>query len=163
MRYHIILAFLFIYGCKTIEVTPRVIQNVKIILVFQGYRIDTFQNKFFFGDTSNVDMWFTQHEQDTILHIANSFHFFTLPQIIPEELDGITYRPYPYPAYLRIMSSDGDNTVAFYRKTTVNYKNNLSNLHRLSNFILDKAMNKWEYKEYYKPKPYFYFDYFDDL
>lgn len=166
MKYNFIFLFLLIFGCSTIKNLPPDVQNVRVSLGYACRKVDTFENKFIFAfipDTAAVDIWFTKQEQENILKKADSINFFSFPDSLPREQDGIIYRPYCYPAYLRIMTESKDKTVLFFRGTTKSYQSQHNSLEELANLILEIAFNKNEYKNYLKKKNYFYFDYFDDL
>ena len=166
MKRNFIFLFLLISGCSSIKDLPPDEQNVKVILNYACRKVDTFENKFIFAfipDTTVVDIWFTKKEQENILKKADSIKFFSFPESLPREQDGIIYRPYCYPAYLRIMTGSKDKTVIFFRGTTKEYRSQHSYLEELANLILDMALSKKEYEDFLKKKNYFYFDYFDDL
>jgi hypothetical protein len=166
MRFYLILVLLFIYGCKTIQYLPPDEQTVKISLGYSCRKVDTFQNIFIFAfipDTSAVDLWFTAQEQEIILNKADSINFYSYPDSLPREENGIIYRPYCYPAHLRIMTENKDKTVIFFRGTLKNYQSKFDNLIELASLILEMAFNKEEYKNYNRTNHYFHFDYFDDL
>jgi len=166
MKRNFIFLLLLISGCSTIKNLPPDVQNVRVKLNYACREVDTFENKFIFAfipDTAVVDIWFTKQEQQNILSKADSIYFFSLPDSLPKEQDGIIYRPYCYPAYLRIITEDRDNTVFFFRGTTNDYQDQHNSIIELANLILEIAFNKKAYKDYGKKNNYFYFDYFDDL
>ncbi|MFZ1517266.1 MAG: hypothetical protein WAU11_00735 [Ignavibacteriaceae bacterium] len=148
MKYNLIIIFLFLSGCKPIQLVLPEEQNIKINLVYACRQVDTFQNKFFIAfipDTLAVDVWFTKQEQEFILNKLDSINFFTFPDSLPKEESEIIYHPYCYPASLRIKTNAKDKTVLFYRGTTEKYNRQFQALVKLADNILEMALNKKEY------------------
>ncbi len=153
MKLQYILFVLLISGCSTIKNLPPDEQKIRVSLEYACRKVDTFENAFIFAfipDTAVVEMWFTKQEQEKIINKADSIDFFNFPDSLPREQDGIIYRPYCYPAYLRIMTANKDKTVIFFRGTTEDYLDQHSELEELANLILEFALNKKEYKNYGK-------------
>ncbi len=167
MKFYIVIIAIIISGCSASKKVEPDVQFVKVLLGYGCQRIDTFNKQFitsFVPDTVLIPIWFTQEEQKSILAKADSILFFNFAEILPEEHDGLTYRPNCFPAYIRIVTDDKDNTVIFFRSTTMEYKEQLSDLEELVSLIREIAHNKNEYKNHPLWEDYkIQFKYFDDL
>lgn len=167
MKFCAMFMMVILLGCSASKKVEPDEQFVKVLLGYGCQEIDTFNKIFitsFIPDTILISTWFTADEQKAILAKADSISFFSYPEILPEEPEVIFYRPNCFPAYLRIVTDNKDNTVYFFRATTGDYKELLTDLKGLILLIREIAFNKDEYKNHpLWENYYFHFDYFDDM